>query len=442
MKQYFLSPIAIAVIIVTLVSAAYSFYYHDRPRVDAQAYDFVGWNLARGLGYIENEQNAANPRADDAIVRVGPGYQFFLAGVYSMFGHHVWIVWILHALLRGATVYFVYAITRFFLHNEKASLFGAFLVGFSPDLIVINGLLLTETLFIFFLVGAVYSTLRLISSDISATRWAWIGVGLLWACAVLTRPVALFPLLVTVGVLLFHWRWRDAALVVLMPLLLVGSWSYAMTQRYDHFILTTTAGWYDLWVGNNPEATGGVEKSPVIQDFPDVTYDSTILERVGREKYFEFLFNHPFQFLELQWRKSTLYVSSMRPGGYWIHLFAHPWDMRITLAASLVWTLMLFAGGLAGGYLWFREKRDGTSRLFLLFAIAQPLAVIPIIVETRYRYAFFPFLAVFAAYFVATYVPKVSLRILGFVFVFLGTATLYDLWYNFSDIMEKIGRVL
>ena len=143
MKQYFLSPIAIAVIIVTLVSAAYSFYYHDRPRVDAQAYDFVGWNLARGLGYIENEQNAANPRADDAIVRVGPGYQFFLAGVYSMFGHHVWIVWILHALLRGATVYFVYAITRFFLHNEKASLFGAFLVGFSPDLIVINGLLLT-----------------------------------------------------------------------------------------------------------------------------------------------------------------------------------------------------------------------------------------------------------------------------------------------------------
>lgn len=441
MKHYFLSPIAIGVMIVTLVSAAYSFYYHDRPRVDAQAYDFVGWNLARGLGYIENERNAGNPRADDAIVRVGPGYQFFLAGIYKIFGHHIWIVWILHALLRGATVYIVYAMTRF-LFRENAALLAALLVGFSPDLIVINGLLLTETLFIFFLVAAVYSTLRLISPDISATRWSWVGVGLLWACAVLTRPVALFSLLATVGVLLFHRRWRDAALVVLMPVLLVGSWSYAMTQRYDHFILTTTAGWYDIWVGNNPEATGGFEKSPVIQDFRDITYDSTVLDRVGREKYFEFLFQQPLQFLELQWRKTTLYVSSMRPGGYWIHLFAHPWDMRITLGASLVWTFMLFAGGLAGGYLWLREKCDVVSRLFLFFSVLQPLAVIPIIVETRYRYAFFPFLAILSAYFIMTYRPKLSLRALGFACTFLGIATLYDLWYNFGDIMEKIGRVL
>ncbi|OGZ44787.1 MAG: hypothetical protein A3J54_02070 [Candidatus Ryanbacteria bacterium RIFCSPHIGHO2_02_FULL_45_13b] len=442
MKHYFSSPIALLVAVVILMSAGYSFYYHDRPRVDAKAYDSIGWNLARGLGYVEHEQNAGNPRGDDAIVRVGPGYQFFLAGVYTLFGHHVWVVWILHALLRGGTVYLVYALTRFFLHNEKPALLAALLVGFSPDLIVINGLLLTETLFLFLLIAAVYGTIRLVSSDISATRLSVVGSGFLWACAVLTRPVALVPLFATVGILLFRRRWRDTVLIVVMPLLLVGSWSYTMTQRYDHFIITTTAGWYDIWVGNNPEATGGFEKSVAIQDFRDVTHDSTVLERVGREKYFEFLFYQPFQFLELQWRKTALYVSSIRPGGYWIHLLAHPWDMRVTLAASLVWTLILFAGGLAGGYRWFRERRDVASRLFLFFAVLQPLAVIPIIVETRYRYAFFPFLAICTAYFIMTYRPKVSLRALGFALVFLGTATLYDLWYNFGDIIEKIGRVL
>ncbi len=97
---------------VTLASGLFSFYVADHPRVDARAYDRIAWNLAQGFGYVEDVSMAETPVKDDAIIRVGPGYQFFLAGVYVMAGHQYWVVWLLHALLRGASVVLIYMIAR------------------------------------------------------------------------------------------------------------------------------------------------------------------------------------------------------------------------------------------------------------------------------------------------------------------------------------------
>lgn len=462
MQKNFFTPIGIIVMATALVSIAYSFYYHDRPRVDAHAYDRIGWNLARGLGYIEIEANAANPRSDDAIVRVGPGYQFFLAGIYTVVGHKIWVVWIIHALLRGASVYILYRLAVLLFSSSPHSIWNgrmanaaAALFGFSPDLIMINGLLLTETLFLFLLIGAVYLSLRLVTEERNLVLAA--GASVVWAYAILTRPVALLPFFLFMGVLLWRKNWRSAAMVFLLPVVCVSLWSYRMTARYDHFIVTTTAGWYDMWVGNNPHATGGFEKSQDIQEFRDETYDSTVLDRIGRQKYFEFLTEQPLRFLELQWRKAALYFSLLRPGGYWIHLLAHPWDLRISLAASWIGTSLLFTSGLAGAYIVLRYHDDMQSRLFLAFAVLQPLAVIPIIVETRYRYALFPFLAVFGAYFLVLFmesnslkengnVPQIPLsslrRVLVVAVIALMVFTGYDFWYNFVDIVTKINRVV
>lgn len=457
-------PIIVLVVAVMFVSAAYSFYYHDRPRVDAQAYDRIGWNLARGLGYIEDERNTSNPRADDAIVRLGPGYEFFLAGIYSIVGHQIWVVWLVHAFLRGITTYMVYAIGQFLfvscgspLWRERVALLAAFLFGFSPDLIVINGLLLTETFFLFLIVAAIYGTLRLFDITKPQKVWHTGFVGLLWALTIMTRPVALLAYVALLVLFLYCRKLKHAIVFLLFPALFIVSWSAFITMRYDHFVLTTTAGWYDMWVGNNPEATGGFEKSPEIQAFRDITHDSTVLDRVGREKYVEFLFGQPFSFLELQWRKTALYFSLLRPGGYWIHLIDHPWDLRITLGSSFVWTSVLLAGGLSGAYVLLRRRKDDAAKIFLLLAAFQPLAVIPVIVETRYRYPFFPFLAIYAAYFfVKLFSSEVSERlmqkevdttvnlksVLAIVLVFLMVCTGYDFWHNFGDIVEKIEWII
>ncbi len=424
--------------VVLALSALYSFYYHDRPRVDASAYDKIGWNLARGLGYVEDEAKAGDPKSDEAIIRVGPGYELFLAGGYSVFGHSIPAIWVLHAVLRAASALLVFGIAILVFPGKSMIALGAAAIfGFTPDLVVINGLLLSETLFIFFLLAAAYFSLRSFAHQASGTQV--FSAGLFWALAILTRPVALLPF----GMLILYFLWsrelRRAFLLFVCPLVLVGSWSYYASMRYDSFILTTTVGGYDLWVGNNPYAKGGFEKTPEIQEARQ-RYASVELDKIGKRKYFAYLASDPVGFAELQLRKAALYFSALRPGGYWVHLMGRPRHLKATLAASFAATLFLFVGGIAGAWRFFKERKDAAGRLFLAFAFLQPIAVIPIIVETRYRYAFFPFLAIFAAYFFSRR-PLWARALLGAALVVM-FFTAYDAFRNWPEIIGKISRVL
>src|SRR3989344_2074882 len=280
MKTAFPRFVPVVAVIVVLISCAYSFYHHDRPRIDALGYDQIGWNLARGLGYVEDESNAATPEKDFAINRVGPGYEFFLAGVYTVFGHKIWVVWMLHALLRGVSVVLVFLISRLlFSQNEKIGIVAAILFGFVPDLIVVNGLLLTETLFIFLLLLVTYISLVAVRGQ---SRSMPALAGLFFAFAIMTRPIAILPFLAFIA----------------------------------------------------------------------------------------------------------LFFSRISPGGYWIDLMAHPFERLLTLYASAFWTASLFIFGLAGAWVLDRKRNDISWYLLAVFALLQPLAVIPIIVETRYRYPF------------------------------------------------------
>lgn len=429
------SLIVIAILVV-LVSAAYSFYYQDRPRIDALGYDRIGWNLARGFGYIEEEIHTLTPENDWAINRIGPGYQFFLAGAYALFGHHVWIIWILHALLRGLAVILLFLLARrLFPDHQNIGIVAAILFGFSPDLIVINGLLLTETLFLFLLILSLYLIARLFSGG---GEFIAASAGFTLAVSILTRPTAFLPLLLILAVLLFRKEWKTFFLIILFPVLLVGLWSFVMSQRYGMFILTTGVGGYDLWVGNSLKADGGFEKT---DEKLDARYSMSIagLDAFSKKKYFEFLTTHPLQFLELQWRKTALYFSLIRPGGYWIHLIRFPWQRFLTLLSSFLWTFVLFVAGGAGLWFFLKKRKDILSRIFLAFALLQPAAVIPVIVETRYRYPLYPFLAIFAAFFVLNrpYSRKVLALVIAVFFLFAG----YDFLSNTGDILTKLESV-
>lgn len=428
--------------VVTVVSGAYSFYYHDRPRVDALGYDQIGWNLARGYGYVEDSANSAHPENDWGINRVGPGYEFFLAGIYTLFGHHIWPVWILHALVRGGSVLLLFLLTRLLFPASlgeptmsKIAFLAAVLFGFSPDLIVVNGLLLTETLFLGTLIGALLLSIHYLNYS---QRGYIFFASLLWAFAILIRPTALLPFLLMLGVLMWKKDWHAGILFTLFPIILVGSWSVFASARYQRFILTTGVGGYDLWVGNNPQAKGGFEKAPEVQRARDM-YSSKELDQIAKKKYVEFLVSEPLQFLELQIRKTAIYFSMIRPGGFWIHLWGRPWHLRATLFASILWVAIVFPLGLAGALLFFRDRKDITARLFLAFAFLQPATVIPVIVETRYRYALFPFLVLFGAYYIVQH--RHEKRWLVSTMAILVPITLYDLWYHWSTIIPIVEHL-
>ena len=429
--------------IIFLISVFYSFWYQIRPIVDAGAYDRIGWNLARGCGYVENDGNCGYPEPDDAIGRVGPGYEFFLAANYKIFGHRPWIIWIWQAVFRALAAWFVYKIAKLLFEREagagKIALLSAALFGFSPDLILLNGLLLIETFFLFLFAAAVYfGLLALVRNELRYTALFSLFLGL----SIMTRPTPFLILAAAFAVFLFRSEWKKAFLLLLFPILLITPWALRNWDMYHHLILTSSTGGYDLWVGNNPEATGGFDKTEEIIKF---RRQNGIIasDREGWIKYFEFIKEEPLKFIDLQYDKAAYYFSLMRPTGFWPHLSAG--EKIATLAFSGMWTLILFAFGLAGLAYMFNSNmlaRDGKLSLFFIFAALQPLAVIPIIVETRYRYPFFLFLAIAAAYAVFRTVRGNDIQIRKFVTIaalFLVAISFFDVAKNFGLIAERIS---
>src|SRR3989344_8471085 len=133
------------------VCAAYAFYFKINPVVDAKAYDRIAQNIVSGNGFVE--QAGADVKFDKAIIRVGPLYQYFLAGIYFVFGHHYEAVWLIQAFLHALSVLFVYLSAGILFKNnsdkEKIAIVSAGIIGFFPDLVELSAMLMTETLYIF-----------------------------------------------------------------------------------------------------------------------------------------------------------------------------------------------------------------------------------------------------------------------------------------------------
>ena len=228
-------------------------------------------------------------------------------------------------------------------------------------------------------------------------------------------------------------EYRRALVALLFPIILLGGWSLHNSLLYRTPLFTTTAGAYDLWVGNNPDARGGFEKTPEIQAVRDATH-SVPLSKIAVRRYLEFAAGEPLQFLELQIRKAAIYFSLLRPTGFWPFLNARPAQQAATVVLSTMWSAAVLVFGIAGlASLWMRY-RDRVTRVFVLMTAALPFGVIPIIVEGRYRYTFLTLLTIAAAYAIV----HISRRALGGAVIALVGATGYDVTSNAGEFLDKL----
>lgn len=201
------------------------------PVADAVDYDTLAVNLASGHGF------SLNP--DVPTPKRPPGFPFFLAAVYSVFGHSYPAAMALQAVLGALTCLLVFRTAEKLL-GEREAVIAGWLLALYPVLTVYSGLLLTETLFTFLLAGAfmfwVYGAGR-------RDNWDFALAGLFLGLATLTRPVTLvFP-----GVLL--------AVVLLANRALLGKWLIFLAV-----FLFTLAPWsarnYRLWGTLRPASVG------------------------------------------------------------------------------------------------------------------------------------------------------------------------------------------
>ena len=180
---------------------------------------------------------------------------------------------------------------------------------------------------------------------------------------------------------------------------------------------------------------------PGLQDYIDrvgVVEANKLAARDG----LSFIKNNPLTFLQLTLTRASIYFSFARPTGFWFHL--HGVSRAITLILSALYAAALFT--LAGVGLWHitHLPRDQKEKALLLTAmfIMMPLAIVGLVVETRYRFLVYPFAAIFAGYAVSLFKERAARWVpsLAIAAVLLAN-TAFDAWRNFGRIISRIGEL-
>jgi 4-amino-4-deoxy-L-arabinose transferase-like glycosyltransferase len=370
------------------------------PVSDSNAYDMFARNIAAGHGY------GWKPGELTAYWAVGTPFVYAL--LYKVFGVSYLPIVILNIFIGGLSVLLVYCLAKR-LHNEKTALTGALLLALWPSQIQFTTVLASELQFTFLVLLALCAWV----SD-ALPRWPSIlATGILLSAACYVRPTAL---LLPVLLAIMHFaKYRSLTRVLLHTVVLIIimilpilPWSYRNYQIFGQFVLVSTNGGANMWMGNNPDTSGGYMSPPSPEGMNEAERD-VYLKTLSRE----YILAHPLRFVArtmvklvrlheresigISWNEEGM--ASRYPGSL---VFA------LKLLSNVYWWAVLF-GGLAG-MLWFiiGSLRD-TARPFLdriLTLAAHPgvlfwsyFAIIHtiIVIQDRYHFPSIPFIALFAA---------------------------------------------
>ena len=433
------NAILLAVLLAAVFACAmvYSFGFRIPPMVDARWYDTIAWNLASGKGFrlLDSGPIAGDP----AIGDVGPGYEYVLAGVYGVFGHHLEPVWILQALLHTLNAFFVFLLARRVIPESPRQFFFCMLAaafyGLNPDLILMAAMLFTETLYLTFLLLA---ALGMAAFAVRPSARTALATGAVLACAVFVRPIGLLPVAVFLVLLVIKKKPLWVLAVLALQLVFIGPWAWRNYSIFRQFIPLTAAGGYDLWVGNNPEANGEENPAKVVSDYKD-QYGFLQASRYGEEQYVKYLLGDPVGFLRLQAIKTVKFFSGIRTSAWWFHLSGIARGLTFFFSAGFFFVLLLL--GIPGICSALRNG-PAPARILSLLALAVPAAVIPIVVTSRLRYPMYPFLAILGALAAYRYREgEISRRSILLSAGLIAAITLLDILISAPEIPDRILRL-
>ncbi len=379
----------------------YSFHFAIRPVVDARAYDTIAANLAAGRGYRENL--SVSIQDDHGVVRVGPLYEYFLAAIYKIFGHHYGAVWVIQNILHVLSALLLYLIClRIFPDNgkgKKIGLIAAAIFAFYPDLIENSAMLMTETVYLFLFCLALYLFFRFFNL-FNTGKTALLG--LVFGLAVMARPPVLFLAPV---VIYYFWKKnqsrrlaiRQIAIFSIIMAAVFIPWTVRNYSVYNRFWPFGPGGAYNFWIGNYHGGDGEQGAEPEILKFFD-THSNTEVYDESMKQFKGFLIAYPLEFLKITILRINKYWSVIRPMGFWYYFAGAAKILFIFSSAAA--SVFLFIFGLAGAIKASKEKNEKLYYL-LVFAAITPLILFVTVVETRYRFQIYPFLAIFCGYLLA-----------------------------------------
>ncbi|MDD3117593.1 MAG: tetratricopeptide repeat protein [Victivallales bacterium] len=350
-----------------------------------------------------------------------PLYPYGLAGLYYLVSGRLDLVR-LWQLLAGLAA----MVPLFCVWRRRAPRTGIFhwtpylyllLAAVYPPLWYYEGEIISEALLVPLVTLALWALLKADGYGFSRRAWYWRSIGgVLTGLAIITHPLA-GGFAVMEGVLLLwqcgrhrsrHGRRRAAwfqlagfALGVLLPVLPVGSYNYRLEGRLVPIQKNSA---YNLFLGNNPAATGGcyIWPGPDWDRIHETVAREAARRGISPDTYFleqagQFIRRHPLAWLQLELRKAG-YVWNWREAAagpdlpqlkYFTPLQRHT-AWAFGLAAVLALTAIA-AGSRNRRFLWSHRQE-----LVLILSVWGALTLT--VVGGRYRLMMLAPVLYFAAY--------------------------------------------
>jgi hypothetical protein len=379
-------PIIAVALLLRLLWAA---YVPVEPVSDGVLYDVFAKSIVAGHGYAF---------ADGTMTEYWPvGTSAIYALTYMLFGQQAWVLPTFQAFVGALIVYLTWRIAVRTLGAAVAAL-AAWLTALWPLLIEFTTINASELLFIAFVLTALNIW---ISTSIAPTlRMILWGAGI--AAATYIRPTALpiaFAFPAIQWLIDRNWRTLINGVVVsaLTATLLFAPWTYRSLVLFDRFVLVSANGGVNLWMGNNPESTGGYMELP----------NKTFATEVDRDHFYgaeaaKFILATPLKYATLCLKRMAITFDRETIGIVWNQkALAAKYQLhtlsKMKYISSVYWWVILIAG-ITGAFLVLRRQ------IFLLcwpvLAALAYFAAFPVLTVAmdRYHAPMDPLLAIFAAY--------------------------------------------
>ncbi len=377
------------------------------PIMDSKYYDNEAQDILKG-----------NLIRDDAFF-MGPLYSYVLALIYGIFGRDFMIVRIIHALAGAFTVVLTYLLGKE-VFRPSVAFSGVVLLMLYGAITFFEGQMLM--MWIGTLTNAA-AILILYRTQNRPGYWKYAAAGCLIGLSALARAnILIFLPVVALWVLFVSGekrRIRSAFLVVLGTVVVVLPATLHNYVAGKDFVLITSNGGVNFFIGNGEEATGIFYPPRGITFETDTAVRSHVERLFGRDmkaseisrywfgRSFEFIKNNPLGELRLLLRKTALFFN-----GYEVPQI-ESFDLNRRKFATLRLLFVNFWAILSLGLLGMVYAIRSWRRYFLLYGYVLSFAfsIILFFVTARYRIQIAPVLCLFAGYALIVVLPRAVRRL-------------------------------
>ncbi|MCC6763060.1 MAG: sulfatase [Deltaproteobacteria bacterium] len=277
---------------------------------DAFWYHATATTLANGGGYT-------SPLTGQPTAAWPPGYPLVLALGYRLAGPAPATAIVLNAFFGGLTCLFVAGLGGR-LGGSRVGLVAAALLAAYPGHVFFAALVLSETLFTCLVCGLLLAAVAWLAGAGGTRPLRWVAWGLGVGATTLVRAESVVLVLVPAASLAAAGERRAAARVFAAALagtlLALAPWTARNARVFGAFVPTSTGFGRTLWIGHNPDATGGMTQT--IQDAmaraietagvsPATPAGELAVDRLLRTQAIAFALAHPGRELALTPRRAA-----------------------------------------------------------------------------------------------------------------------------------------